>query len=381
MRTEKDKAYRFRGLLFGLLMVELLFWGAYAAFHFAIAARFEAFRYAYPEALWGLYFLPVLPLAFIASLLWKRKALARFGEWPVFRDGVDEHAPKKDLASHAFFRIAIGLLLMALAQPQMGTEKEEAETKGFDLMVCLDLSNSMNAEDIRPSRLEKAKNALEKLLDRLHGDRIGIVVFGGEAYVQVPITSDLSATRLFLDQLTTEAVPTQGTSIAKAIEQAHRSFDEKSETRKAIIVISDGENHLDDPVKEAERVAEKGVIVHTVGMGTREGGPIPEYENGRQIGYKKDRSGQTVVSKLDESMLQETAKAGNGSYVRANNTRVGLDQLMDELDELERKTFDKMVYTEHAERFQLFLWPGAFFLLLSILLGVFPKNLFLSLKR
>lgn len=381
MRTEKDKAYRFRGLLFGLLLVELLFWGAYAAFHFAIAERFEAFRYAYPEALWGLYFLPVIPLLFIATLLWKRKALARFGEWSVFRKGVDEHAPKKDLAGHGFFRIAIGLLLLALAQPQMGTEKEEGETKGFDLMICLDLSNSMNAEDIRPSRLEKAKNALEKLLERLHGDRIGIVVFGGEAYVQVPITSDLSATRLFLDQLTTDAVPTQGTSIAKAIEQAHRSFDEKSETRKAIIVISDGENHLDDPVQAAERVTEKGVIVHTIGMGTREGGPIPEYENGRQIGYKKDGSGNTVVSKLDEGTLQETAEAGNGSYVRANNTRVGLNQLMDELNELERRSVDKMVYTEHAERFQLFLWPGFFFLLLSILIGVFPKNAFLSLKR
>lgn len=370
--AEKERPFRLRAVLIGLLAIELLFWGGYAVFHFGIVERMEGFRYGTPQALNALYFLPLLPLGILTYMAWKAKAFARFGEWPLIRKGVRGHNPKQDFVQNGSFRLGIGLLIFALAQPQLGTKKEEAEAKGFDLMVCLDLSSSMNAEDIRPSRLQKARRALEKLLDRLHGDRVGMVVFAGDAYVQLPITSDHSAARIFLSNLSTEIVPTQGTSLGEAIDLARNSFQEDSETRKAIIVISDGENHSDDPVAAAERAAEEEVVVHTVGMGTPEGGPIPIYKNDRQVGYKKDRNGETVVSKLDEEILTNTAEAGNGSFVRANNTRVGLNALMQELEELQKERFDTTVYRDHADRYQLFLYPGALFLILATVLGSWP---------
>ncbi|MFB6258992.1 MAG: VWA domain-containing protein [Flavobacteriales bacterium] len=368
--------YRIRNSALVLLILELLFWGGYASFHFGVAEKMEGFRYGYPHALWGLYFLPLIPLAFITHLLWKERALSRFGDQDLILPHLKEHMPRKSLIRNGLFRFGLGLLLLALADPQVGTKKEEGKTKGFDLMVCLDLSNSMKAEDIRPSRLEKAKRALEKLLDKLHGDRIGMVVFAGEPYVQLPITSDLSAARIFLSNISTDIVPVQGTSVGAAIDLARRSFDKKAATKKAIIVISDGENHQDDPVKAAKRAAEKGIVVHTVGMGTPEGGPIPLYKNRRQVGYKKDGNGNTVISKLNAKVLSRTAKAGKGTFVRANNTRVGLNLLMDELETMKRKTFQTTVYTDHANRFQLFLLPGTFLLFFSVLLGVLPVDPF-----
>ncbi len=372
---EGERAYRLRTMALMLLIVELLFWAGYLAFHFGIVERSEGFRYGFPSALWGLYLLPLISLGVLAFLYWKEKALQRFGEWRLVKGAFKEFTPYRDLTKNLLFRFAIGLFILALADPQIGTKKEEAKTKGFDLMVCLDLSNSMKAEDIRPSRLEKAKRALEQLLDRLHGDRIGMVVFAGEAYVQLPITSDLSAARIFLSNISTDIVPVQGTSLGSAIDLAASSFDKETNTKKGIIVISDGENHQDDPVKAAEKVAEKGIVVHTIRMGTPEGGPIPTYRNGKQVGYKKDGKGKTVISKLDEKILSETAKTGNGTFVRANNTRVGLNLLMDELEQMKRKTFKTTVYTDHANRFQLFLLPGTVLLLLSLILGTLPKDM------
>ncbi len=378
--SNPENPYRIRTIALLLLLVELLFWSAFAAYHFGIVKGLEGFRYGYPSALTGLYFLPLLPLAFIAFEWWRKMALGRVGEWGSIKPHLRGFLPKRDLLRYALFRTAIGLLILALAAPQVGTQKEEAETKAFDLMVCLDLSNSMKAEDIRPSRLEKAKRALEQLLERLHGDRIGMVVFAGDAYVQLPITTDLSAARIFLKNLSTDIVPVQGTSLGSAIDLARRSFDEKSKTQKGIIVISDGENHRDDPVKAAKRAADKGIIVHTVGMGTPEGGPIPIYKNGRQVGYKKDRAGKTVISKLNEDILKNTAEAGKGSFVRANNTRVGLNVLMNELKNMRRKNIDTTVYTDHADRFQIFLFPGALLLFLSAILAALPQNIQLKKK-
>jgi Ca-activated chloride channel family protein len=376
----EEPPYQLRSMALVLLILELLFWAAFAAFHFGIAERSEGFRYGYPEALWALYFLPLIPIGVLGYFGWKKKALERFGEWKLMKPGLKGFTPKRELARNGLFRFAIGLFIIALADPQVGTKKEEGKTQGFDIMVCLDLSNSMKAEDIRPSRLEKAKRALEQLLDRLHGDRIGMVVFAGEAYVQLPITSDLSAARIFLSNISTDIVPVQGTSLGSAIDLAVRSFDQEANTKKSIIVISDGENHEDDPVEAAKRAKEKGIVVHTVGMGTPEGGPIPIYKNGRQVGYKKKRNGNSVISKLNEKVLSETAKEGNGSFVRANNTRVGLNMLMNELETMERKTFKTTVYTDHANRFQLFLLPGTILLLVSFVLTILPNALFLRSK-
>jgi Ca-activated chloride channel family protein len=232
----------------------------------------------------------------------------------------------------------------------------------------------MLAEDIKPNRLEKSKLAISRLIDKLEGDRIGLIVFAGEAYVQLPITTDYSAAKLFLSTVNTNIVPTQGTEIAKAIDLSVQSFDMKNVQNKAIIIITDGESHDEKAIESAEQANELGIFVHTLGMGLSKGGPIPIYNKyGNQTGYRKDREGNTVVSKLNENLLQEIASAGSGIYVRANNSKAGLSTLFAEINKMEKKEIGTMVFTEYKDRFQLFI-GFALLLLLADLILLNRKN-------
>ena len=214
---------------------------------------------------------------------------------------------------------------------EFGSKLKTEKRKGVELMIALDVSNSMMAEDIQPNRLERAKRAISRLVDKLDDDKIGLIVFAGDAYTQLPITTDFASAKLFLNSVSTNIVPRQGTAIGAAINLAANSFSPQFEGNKAIIVITDGENHEDDAVGAATAAAQQGIIVHTIGMGLPQGAPIPVYENG-QKDFRKDKNGQVVVTKLDEQMLQEIAAAGNGVYVRANNAEVGLNTLFDEIN-------------------------------------------------
>ena len=233
--------------------------------------------------------------------------------------------------------LIFSLLIIALSNPQVGTKMEEVKREGVDLMIAIDLSNSMMAEDIKPNRLERAKQAISRLIDKLEGDRIGLIVFAGEAYVQLPITTDYSAAKLFLSTVSTNIVPTQGTEIAKAVDLSIQSFDMENAQNKAIIIITDGENHDEKAIESAEKANELGVFVHTLGMGLNKGGPIPIYNKyGNSTGYRKDRDGNTIVSKLNEDLLQQIASAGKGTYVRANNSKAGLSTLFAEINKMEK---------------------------------------------
>ena len=265
--------------------------------------------------------------------------------------------------------LTVFLLFVSMANIQYGLKEEEVKQKGIDLMIALDVSNSMNAEDLKPSRLERAKRAIEQLIDKLHGDRIGIIVFAGDAYVQLPITTDYAAAKMYLQTIDTDIVPTQGTAIGTAIDLAMQSFNFDDPTSKAIIIITDGENHEDNPVEAARNAAEKGVYVYTIGMGTPEGAPIPVYKHGKQIGFKKDKEGNTVVSHLNEEMLKEIAQAGNGMYVRATNSNVGLNMILNKINELEKKEFDNKVFKTYEDRFQLTLFPALVLLVIYLLLS------------
>jgi len=214
-----------------------------------------------------------------------------------------------------------------------------------------------------PNRLEKAKQSISKLIDKLDGDRIGIIVFGGEAYVQLPITTDYSAAKMFLESINTDMIPTQGTAIGKAIETAMESFGKDEGKNKAIVFITDGENHEDDAIKAAEDAAEKQITIHTIGMGSSEGTPIPLYKGNVREGFRKDKEGNTIVTKLDEKMLQDISAAGNGIYVRASNSDAGLNNVLDALDKLEKKQFESKMYSDYEDRFQWFI-AIAFLLLL-----------------
>ena len=199
---------------------------------------------------------------------------------------------------------------------------EEVKSKGIDLVIALDISNSMLCEDITPNRLESSKRAIEQLIRKLHNDRLGIIVFAGDAMVQLPITTDYAAAKLFLRNISTEVIAKQGTAIGTALELASESFELESPTQKAIVVITDGENHEDDAIQFAKEISKKGIKIHTIGMGAQNGGPIPIYKGKKQVGFRKDKGGNTVISKLNESMLKEIAGAGEGVYVRATSSKL-----------------------------------------------------------
>jgi Ca-activated chloride channel family protein len=267
------------------------------------------------------------------------------------------------------FSIAITALIIGIANPQIGSKMEEVKREGVDLMIAIDLSNSMLAEDLQPNRLMRAKQSISKLIDRLDGDRIGLIVFAGDAFVQLPITTDYSAAKLFLSTINTSIVPTQGTAIGKAIGLSIKSFDLKNDQSKAIIVITDGENHEDDAIKKAEEAEELGIFIHTVGMGSAEGGPIPiKNRYGSVTSYQKDKEGNTIITVLNEEMLKQIAQAGGGSYIRANSTQSGLNALFKEINKMEKKEIGSKVFTDYKDRFQWFIGMAIILLIIEIMM-------------
>jgi Ca-activated chloride channel family protein len=312
-------------------------------------------RFAHIEYLWGLVLIPVFILLFIAVSAWKAKAVKSLGDRNVVNLMIPDVSFSRPWLKFILFAIAFGLLVIGAADPQLGSRMEEEKRKSADLMILLDVSNSMLSQDLAPNRLENAKRALAQLIDNLHGDRIGLIVFAGDAYVQMPITTDYSAAKLFLNTINTNMVPTQGTAIGAAIDLGMKSFDFKNGTGKAMIIITDGENHEDDAVAAAKNATDKDVTVHVIGVGSPEGAPIPIYRNGKQEGFHTDSTGKSVVSKLDENMGKEIAAAGNGAYVRATNANSGLSIVMGQIDKIQRKTVDTKSFKDFEDRFQYFL--------------------------
>ncbi len=318
------------------------------------------------ENTYFIYAFGLIPMfIFIVFLVsrWRKKALASFGEARVIQQLFPDVSKSKRVWKFVLYLFAFTLLIIGLINPQIGTKLEEVKRKGADLMICLDVSNSMKAEDLQPNRLEKSKQALSKLIEKLEGDRIGIIVFGGEAYVQLPITTDYSAAKLFLESISTDLIPTQGTDIGKAIDLAITSFGKDEGKNKAIVVITDGENHDQNAILSAEAAVEKGITIHTIGMGSAEGSPIPVYRDNVREGFRKDKEGNTIVTKLNEQMLQELASSGNGVYVRASNSDAGLNTILSAIDKLEKKQFESKMYSDYEDRFQWFI-AGTFIILL-----------------
>lgn len=298
---------------------------------------------------------PVITLLFLLVFWWKKRALERFSSPKMLRHLTPSISTGKPVFKFLLIRGAVFFLTIALVNPQIGSKMTEAKQEGIDLMIAIDVSNSMLSEDIKPNRLERARRGVSQLMDKLYGDRVGIIVFAGDAYVQLPITTDFSAARMFLNTITTDIVPVQGTSIGAAINLAMESFDFENGAQKAIMIISDGEDHEAEALDAAQQAAEKGVIIHTIGMGTVQGGPIPIYNGRQQTGYKKDKNGNTVVTRLNERMLQDIATAANGQFVRASTSQMGINVLLEEIDEMNKTEFGTTTYSEYEDRFQVFL--------------------------
>ena len=263
--------------------------------------------------------------------------------------------------------LAFASAIFAIARPQFGSQLKTVKREGIELIIALDVSNSMLAEDIQPSRLEGSKRAISQLVDKLSDDKIGLIVFAGEAYTQLPITSDYVSAKLFLNSINTQIVPTQGTAIGAAIDLGTKSFTPQFAGSKVLIVITDGENHEDDAVGAATKAAEQGIIVDAIGMGLPKGALIPDFSNG-QKGYKKDSKGNTIVTKLDEPMLQKIAQAGKGIYIRANNTQMGLNTLFSEVNKMKKTEMESQIYADYDEKFQYFIGLSLFLILLDFLL-------------
>lgn len=332
------------------------------------------FRFAHPDLLYLLIVIPLLVIFYIVTVRHKKKAIAVFGNPDLLSGLMPLLSFKRGALKFVLILIALFFIILGVAGPQFGSKLQQVKKEGVELIIALDVSNSMLAQDIKPDRLEAAKQAISRMVEKLNNDKIGLIVFAGDAYVQLPITTDYSSAKLFLSGISTDIVPIQGTAIGNAIDLATKSFTPNTEASKAIIVITDGENHQDDAVAAAKAAREKGIYVHTIGMGLPQGGPIPEKGNPGQ--FMKDGSGNVVISKLDEETLRAIAKAGEGMFVRASNSNVGLTTLLDEINRMDKTLLEERVYSDYSEKYQYFILIGLLFVLLEfIVLGRKNKNL------
>ena len=309
----------------------------------------------------------LIPLMFTAYWLMRRlrkRRIARFGDPELVARLTPEVPRRKGWMKLTLLSLALLFLAIGMARPQLGAILKEKEIKGAEIMVVLDVSNSMLAEDYSPNRLERAKLAISKLVDELQGDRIGLIIFAGESFVQLPITSDYVSAKIFLNSITTESVPVQGTALGEAIRTAIRGFTSESEHSRAIILITDGENHEDDPVAAARDAVDMGARIFCIGVGSPEGKPIPM--DGDLL---KDKDGNIVVTRLDEQTLRDIASAGQGLYVRAGNTEFGLNPVIDEIRTLQDKEFQSVVFEEFDEQYMYFFAIALVFLLLEFFMS------------
>lgn len=327
------------------------------------------FRFAHPEYLYALVALPVIFILFLLMVQWKKRARRKLGDQILIDRLSSSHSRSKQVLKLILSLTGLALIIIACANPQIGTRLEEVKREGVDIIIALDVSNSMKAEDIKPNRLERSKQAISRLLDGLENDRIGMIVFAGQAYVQLPITSDYAAAKLFLQSIETDMIPTQGTCIGCAIDLAEISFTGNDNKHKALIIITDGENHEEDAVEAAKKANEKGIIIHTIGMGSVDGAPIPIFRNGIQVDFQKDNEGKTVITKLETLTLERIAAEGKGVFIQASNSDDGLASIFNQISKMEKKSFGTKQFTGFEDRFQYFLAAGLLLLLIEFVIS------------
>lgn len=318
-----------------------------------------------PRFLWVLLLLPAVILFWRWVDNRRQAALARVGDVGlVQRLSATVNWRGRAWQTRLWF-LALALVIVALARPQWGSEVQVVEQQGIQVMVALDVSHSMLAEDLRPNRLTRAKQEVDELMSRLDGDEVGLVLFSGASFIQFPLTSDYATARAFLENAHPGLISRPGTVIGDAIRTAMSGFDQERASQKVIVIMTDGEDHETDPVAAAGEAAENGSIIYTIGFGSPEGEPIPEFdEQGQRVGYKQDQQGNVVLSRLDETALQQIAQAGNGRYFRATAGGDELDALLRELDSLQAAQLESRFETRQVERFQLFLLGAVVCLLL-----------------
>lgn len=338
-----------------------------------------------PYYFYFLALIPVVIVLYLALALWKKRARKSFGDPELLEKLAPERSSIKAMVKFVLALLIIAALSVGLVNPKIGTSLETVKREGVDIVFAIDVSKSMLAEDVRPNRLEKAKQLVSRTLDNLVSDRVGMIIYAGSAYPQLPITTDYSAARLFLKSVDTDIIPSQGTAIADALEMASSYYDDEDQKNRVLVILTDGEDHEEGVLEAAEKAKEQGIKIFTIGIGTDRGAPIPDMRNGRNIGYKKDRNGEVVVSKLNTDVLKEIAKETNGAYLNGTNTREVVEFLMESISDMEKKEFEATVFADYESQFQWFLGLALLLLILDVFvlerktqwfkkLGLFEKH-------
>lgn len=340
--------------------------------------RLDNINFENIDIFWALFLIPIFILIFIIYRYQRFIRLKNFGDIDIINQLYPDYSKTKQIFKFILLMIAYFFFIIGLANPQIGTKEVERKRQGIDIVIALDVSNSMKAQDIKPSRLERAKQMIYNLLDTLKDDRIGLIVFAGISDILTPLTNDKDAIKIFLESVDTDIINQQGTSIAQSIELAMRLMslkeeesDSKNSAReKVMVIISDGEDHDEGAIQKAKEASEKGFIIHTIGMGSTNGAPIPIFKEGQQIGYKTDASGSIVITKMNSELMQEIANTGNGKFITANeNGYVSINPLIEQIEKMQKQEFQSMKFKEWDNHFQYFLGVAFFILLIEALLS------------
>ncbi|MCK0188636.1 VWA domain-containing protein [Arenibacter sp. F20364] len=311
--------------------------------------------------------IPVMVVLFLLLQIWKKSTQRKFAELALLKRLTPDRSNFKSTLKLIFILLGIASLTMALVNPKMGTKLETVKREGVDIVFAVDVSKSMLAEDIAPNRLEKAKRLVSEIINQLASDRIGIIAYAGQAFPQLPITTDYGAAKMFLQNMNTDMLSSQGTAIDQAIELASTYYDDEEQTNRVLFIISDGEDHSEGNVSNAvEDATNEGIRVFTIGVGKTKGAPIPLKRNGIVESLKKDRQGEVVITKLNEEVLQEIADEGNGEYINGENTEEAVDFIKEQLNQMDKKEFEAKQFAEFKDQFQWFLAAGLLFLFLDI---------------
>lgn len=310
----------------------------------------------------------VLLVMYLLVAIWKRKTQREFADLSLLKKLSPESSKFKPALKIIVIALGLSFLILAMTNPKMGTQLKTIKRQGVDIVFALDVSKSMLAEDIAPNRLEKAKQIITKIVDKLGSDRVGIIIYAGSAYPLLPITTDHAAAKMFLQNAYPDMVSSQGTAINEALKLAKTFYDDDTQTNRFLFVISDGEDHEKNSSEIAKEIVNDGIITYTIGIGTNKGGPIPMKRNGKMIGYKKDNKDEVVITKLDVETLKEIAQNGKGKYIYGNNTAKTVDVVEELLLKADKKEFETKQYSDYKDQFQWFIALGILFLIIDVFL-------------
>ena len=326
------------------------------------------YNFEEPIYFWLLWIIPIIILGYTLVFFWQKRKQRQFADDSFFKKLVPEQSAFKRWVKVVFLALALGLFALALVNPKIGSKLETVKRKGVDIVFALDVSKSMLAEDIAPNRLEKSKRIISEIINRLAGDRVGLIGYAGSAFPQVPITSDYSSTKNFLNSMNTDMVSSQGTAIADAIELGLTYYDDQEQTKRVMVILSDGEDHGSNVENQLAQAREKGVEIYTIATGTKNGGPIPVEKSRYEVTYKKDRQGKVVITKADLSTLSNIAEGTNGKLINGKSTKKIVDEFISILQDMEKTEFESKQYADYQSQYQWFLGFGILLLIIDMLL-------------